>query len=124
MSVAPMRKGLSQDIDDPHHDCRHCDHAKCRKGRHPPAQRGATSTMVRYRVVRRTLAGRATLPISRSSPPESAPSDRTARSGSERMYLYRTGALTLRSIRAASTCQQTRPNAQPLRNTLATNEHR
>src|ERR1017187_9354369 len=55
--------------------------------------------MVRYSVVRRTLAGRATLPISRSNPPESAPSDRTARSGSERMYLYRTGVLTLCSIR-------------------------
>src|ERR1035441_6779497 len=62
-------------------------------------KRRATSTMVRYSVVRRTLAGRATLPISRSNPPESAPSDRTARSGSDRMYLYRTGELTLCSIR-------------------------
>ena len=50
-------------------------------------KRSATSTMVRYRVVRRTLAGSATLPISRSSPPESAPSERMARSGRERRYL-------------------------------------
>src|ERR1019366_7584990 len=63
-------------------------------------KRRATSTMVRYRVVRRTLVGSATLPISRSSPPESAPSERMARSGRESRYLYRTAGLTLCSIRA------------------------
>jgi len=36
-------------------------------------------------VVRRTLAGSATFPISRSKPPETAASERTTRSGSERM---------------------------------------
>src|ERR1019366_4884274 len=86
-------------------------------------KRRATSTMVRYSVVRRTLAGRATLPISRSNPPESAPSDRTARSGSERMYLYRTGVLTLCSISGAPTCQEARPDARLLKNTLATDGH-
>src|SRR5665647_3774464 len=57
--------------------------------------------MVRYRVVRRTLEGSATLPISRSNPPESAPSERMARSGRESRYLYRAAGLTLYSIKTA-----------------------
>src|SRR3954447_3311896 len=48
--------------------------------------RSATSTIVRYSVVVRSLAGSATSPISRSNPPETAARDRTTRSGNDNRY--------------------------------------